>query len=239
MPRNYDPALHPLEGPREYIRAMNATKLERVFAKPFIGDLDGHKDGISCMAMSPESLSTIVSGAYDGEIITWDLPTRTINHRLRAHDGWVRGIVHTVDSSSFISVGDDKTIKIWKANTTTSEELIPTNTILSKSTFTSISHHQTENIFATCGEEICQLWDETRNEPLKNLQWSADTLHYVKFNPIETSLLASCASDRSIILYDKREEKPLRKIVMTMRSNQICWNPMEAFMFTIANEDYK
>lgn len=37
IPRNIDPSLHPFEGPREYVRALNATKLERVFAKPFVG----------------------------------------------------------------------------------------------------------------------------------------------------------------------------------------------------------
>lgn len=26
---------------------------------------------------------------------------------------------------------------------------------------------------------------------------------------------------------------------MTMRSNTVCWNPMEAYYFTSSNEDYK
>lgn len=51
--------------------------------------------------------------------------------------------------------------------------------------------------------------------------------------------IASCASDRSIILYDTREVKPMRKVVMKLKSNQLAWNPMEAFNFTVANEDYK
>lgn len=68
VPRNYDPALHPFEVPREYVRALNATKLERVFAKPFLNSLDGHRDGINCMAKHPKSLSTVLSGACDGEV---------------------------------------------------------------------------------------------------------------------------------------------------------------------------
>lgn len=68
MPRNYDPSLHPFEASREYIRALNATKLERVFAKPFVGSLDGHKDGVNCLAKHPTQLSTLVSGAFDGEV---------------------------------------------------------------------------------------------------------------------------------------------------------------------------
>lgn len=52
-------------------------------------------------------------------------------------------------------------------------------------------------------------------------------------------ILASCASDRSIIIYDTREVRPMRKVVMKLKSNQLVWNPMEAYIFTVANEDYK
>jgi len=44
--RNLDPTLHPLERAREYTRALNAVKLDKIFAKPFVGDLHGHKDGV-------------------------------------------------------------------------------------------------------------------------------------------------------------------------------------------------
>lgn len=66
--RNFDPALHPFEVAREYTRALNAVKLERVLAKPFLCSLDGHKDGIQCMAKHPSALSLTFSGAYDGEV---------------------------------------------------------------------------------------------------------------------------------------------------------------------------
>ncbi len=69
VPRNYDPALHPLETPREYTRAMNAVKLDRVFAKPFISSLDGHRDAINCMGKHPSKLAWLYSGACDGEAI--------------------------------------------------------------------------------------------------------------------------------------------------------------------------
>jgi len=68
VPRNYDASLHPLQAPREYVRALNSVKLERVFAKPFLGSLDGHKDGISCLGKHPRHLSVMLSGACDGEV---------------------------------------------------------------------------------------------------------------------------------------------------------------------------
>lgn len=235
--RNYDPNLHPLEGPREYVRALNAVKLERVFAKPFIGNLDGHSDGVSSLAKHPSRLAVLASGAFDGEIRLWDLASRKCTRHFIAHEGWVRAISYTPDGQQFISVGDDKTIKTWKAEVKDEEEEDPVNTLLSMSVVSGISHHRSKPIFATCGEH-CQLWENTRSEPIKVFKWGVDSLHHVAFNQVESNLLASCASDRSVILYDFRESGPLRKVVMELRSNALAWNPMEAFIFTVANEDY-
>lgn len=69
VPRNFDPALHPFEAPREYIRTLNAVKLDKVFAKPFLGSLDGHVEGISVLCKHPKSLSITGSGSFDGEVL--------------------------------------------------------------------------------------------------------------------------------------------------------------------------
>lgn len=60
--------MHPFEVPREYTRALNATKLERVFAKPFIASLDGHRDGVCAMCKNKQRLNSIFSGSCDGEV---------------------------------------------------------------------------------------------------------------------------------------------------------------------------
>lgn len=54
--RNLDPKLHPFEKAREYTRAVVAAKMDRMFAKPFVGALDGHSDSVYCCATSPKSL---------------------------------------------------------------------------------------------------------------------------------------------------------------------------------------
>jgi WD repeat and SOF domain-containing protein 1 len=238
VPRNYDPSLHPFEAAREYTRALNAVKLEKVFAKPFIGNLDGHRDGVSCISKNPKRLSVLISGAYDGEIRVWDLAQKICVRDFVAHEGIVRGIIYTPTEEHFISLGDDKTIKTWKSKAPQfGEEEEPVNTVISKTVLTGITHHIKDPLFATSGE-ICQIWEESRNEPVRTFEWGVDSLHDIAFNPVETNLLASCASDRSIILYDIRDSGPLRKVVMKLRTNKICWNPMEAYTFTGANEDY-
>ena len=52
--RNPAPSVHPFERAREYIRALNATKLERAQSKPFLGCLEpGHTDGVYSLSKHP------------------------------------------------------------------------------------------------------------------------------------------------------------------------------------------
>lgn len=238
VPRNYDPTLHPFEIPREYTRALNATKLERVFAKPFLASLDGHRDGVNCMAKHPKSLSTLLSGACDGEVKVWNLTKRKCVRTLQAHEGFVRGICSRFCGASFFTVGDDKTIKQWSmTGPAFGEQEEPLYTILGKTVYMGVDHHWNDAVFATCGQQV-DIWDEQRTTPVRSFTWGLDSIISVKFNPIETYLLGSCASDRSIVLYDMRQATPMKKLIMKMRSNALCWNPMEAFLFSTANEDY-
>jgi len=144
------------------------------------------------------------------------------------------------DGTTFISVGEDKIIKQWnypeEEEELSSGELEPVSTILGKFVFLGIDHHWTESTFATCGDQV-DIWDESRSEPIRSFTWGVDSITNIKFNPIEYNILATTGSDRTVALYDIRNSTPLRKVTLAMKSNGIAWNPMEAFNFTLANED--
>ncbi|CAG8567704.1 9299_t:CDS:2 [Ambispora leptoticha] len=231
--RNFNPALHPFEKAREYTRALNAVKLERLFAKPFIGALSGHADGVYCLAKHPHKLSTVLSGSGDGEIRLWDLSARETRWKINAHKGIVKGVCCSPRGDSYLSCGIDKTVKLWKPNESYDE---PINTYLGKYAFNAIDHHRSETIFATSGSQI-DVWREERSDPIKTIKWGEDTINTVKFNQTEVNVLASCGTDRSIIMYDLRTSSPLAKLVLQLKTNAIAWNPMEAFNFAAANED--
>lgn len=61
------------------------------------------------------------------------------------------------------------------------------------------------------------IWEHNRSEPVSSISWGADTLIALRFNPAEPDILASCASDRSLALYDLRHSTPIRKLVMQVR----------------------
>lgn len=75
----------------------------------------------------------------------------------------------------------------------------------------SMDHHWKDNKFVTCGQEVA-VWDEARAEPVRTFSWGVDSVHAIKFNPVEAELVGACASDRGIILYDIRGSVPLRKV---------------------------
>ena len=74
---------------------------------------------------------------------------------------------------------------------------------------------------------------------MRHYDLGPNTVQSVSCNPIEDTVIAGCASDRSIFLVDSRQKAPLTRVVLKLRTNRIAWHPLESFTFTAANEDYK
>ncbi|RDL41259.1 WD40 repeat-like protein [Venustampulla echinocandica] len=239
QPRNLDPSLHPFERAREYTRALNATKLERMFAAPFIGQLGrGHVDGVYTMAKDPNNLQIFASGSGDGVVKVWDLTSREEIWNANAHENIVKGMSWTRDKK-LLTCASDRTIKLFDPYNTSSGKA-PTATWLGTNAFTSLSHHRSKNAFAA-SSGVISIYDlEKTNAPPDVLKWptATDTITAVSFNQVETSILASTATDRSIILYDLRTSMPLAKTVLNFASNAIAWNHQEAFNFAVGSEDH-
>lgn len=237
--RNYDPSVHPFEAQREYQRALNTVKLDRMFARPFLGALTGHHDMVTCMARHPSSLSYLLSASADGVVKVWNVATKNCVRSFVAHPNKVvRSVCASKDSASFFTVDDFANIHKWHLNV--SEEVedadTPINTVMGSSPITAMDHHLTKPYLVTVGEKL-ELWEENRSEPLRSFKWGGDSGCCVKCNPVEVNIVATSAGDNSISLFDIRRPMPLRRVVLEMRTNQIAWNPMEAYIMTTANEN--
>jgi hypothetical protein len=69
MQRNLDPALHPFAKAREYTRALQATKMERMFAAPFVAQMGkGHVDGKSNSTLEMRHLDILLLPEHFREI---------------------------------------------------------------------------------------------------------------------------------------------------------------------------
>ncbi|ESW18399.1 hypothetical protein PHAVU_006G037700 [Phaseolus vulgaris] len=242
--RNYDPSLRPQEKAVEYVRALNAVKLDKIFARPFIGALDGHIDAISCMTKNPSQLKGLFSGSMDGDIRLWDLASRQTVCQFPGHQGAVRGLTSSTDGRVLVSCGTDASIRLWnvpitslmESDDSTKSTVEPASVYVGKNAFWGVDHQWDGEHFATVGAQV-DIWNHNRSQPINSFEWGTDTVISVRFNPGEPNLLATSASDRSIILYDLRMASPVRKMIMMTKTNSICWNPMEPINFTAANED--
>ncbi|KAH8833746.1 WD40 repeat-like protein [Flagelloscypha sp. PMI_526] len=224
--RNLDPLMHPFARARERTRALNAAKMDRIFAKPFVGALEGHVDAVECLVKQPNSLRQVASGSWDGGLIVHDLPERRqVFHVPQAHKGKVSGITYS-NKTRVLSCGVDKNIKLWDIDS--SSTILP-----------SIDHHRYEPQFATASN-VVQLWDESKNSPITNLTFptASETVTSVRFNLSEASVLASVGSDRTFTLYDIRTGKAERRVIMQMRSNALSWCPTFPTVVLLASEDH-
>ncbi|KAI3928133.1 hypothetical protein MKW98_023734 [Papaver atlanticum] len=242
--RNFNPILRPLERAVEYQRAVNAVKLDKIFARPFIGAMDGHIDAVSCMAKNPNHLKGIFSGSMDGDIRLWDIASRRTICQFPGHQGAVRGLSASTDGRVLVSCGTDCTVRLWNVpdssvmnmDESSDGTTEPLAVYVWKNAFWAVDHQWDGAQFATAGAQV-DIWDHNRSEPIRSFEWGKDTVISLRFNPGEPNILATSSSDRSITLYDLRLSTPVRKLIMKTKTNALCWNPMEPMNFTAANED--
>lgn len=51
---------------------------------------------------------------------------------IQAHEGYVRGATFLPDGEHFLTVGDDKSIKLWETDPEDEDNIEPTDTVVSK-----------------------------------------------------------------------------------------------------------
>lgn len=241
MNQNLDPNFHPLESLHEYLRSVNAAKLEKIFAKPFVGALE-HTDCITSMSTNPKSPNSLLTGSSDGDIRLWEVAARRPLARLVGHTKAVRGLSVAYDGESCVSCSEDCTVRLWKLGCAPFElGPVVANQACSiefpgKEPYHCIDHHPKEQRFLTAGTRI-ELWEDSRQFPLQSFSSTTDSVLSVRFNPFERGLFVASAADRSIALYDLRLSRPVQRFIMKTSTNALAWNRIEAFNFTAANED--
>jgi len=247
--RNLNPVYNPLERPKEYTRALNAAKIQRIYAQPFVYALAGHTDSLWRMAFHPDRVSWLLSGSCDGEIKIWNVGIQKTIMSFAAHtSSFVQGLAVHPNGNVFLSCGTDKAIKAWHypdEDTSAVEETKykPIKTWLSESSFydLDIRNDKNSNTFATSSSEIA-LYDYERSNPISTYTWGCDSIRALKFNPVQKDVIVSAGYDRSLVLYDTRVSttdsgSTVKKLILARNTNSLSWNPQEPFYFVAANDD--
>jgi len=256
--RNTNPKLHSFQKAREYIRAFNAIKLDKLFSKPFLFSLSEPTDCVKSLAKNNFSLTDFASGGFDGQLLIYNLNNRKPIFNIKTQHEMIKEICYSENGENILSVGDDGFINVYnKKNLFVQRDKFyseNSNSVLensinnfpkkyspilvydNKGFLESIDHNYKEKNFATCGNVI-NIWNYERNSPIQTFKNVSDGYLKVKFNCSESNILLSTGFDRSITLYDLRTKNPLKSLTLKNKSACACWNPQEPFNFTVGNED--
>lgn len=223
----------------EYARAVRAAKLDRMFAKPFLGAMGGHNDTVEAMALDSTNVAVLATGAADGEVIMWNAMTKKARRTIAAHRNAIGGLCFTPDGVGLLTASRDRVVKLWETAFADdgTPDAAPLAEYLGDSPFSAVDHNWHDATFATAGHEL-QLWDVNRTRPIQQFTWGDDTLTSVRFNKTETHLAAVCGMDRGVCVYDTRAKTGHSKLIVAMTCNSVAWNPMDPNMFVAACDDW-
>ncbi len=82
--------------------------------KPDAHELAGHAGYVLGVAQAG---AFVISGAYDGRLIWWNVATREVVRTVDAHAKWIRGVVAAPGGKLVASVADDMLCKLWDVET--------------------------------------------------------------------------------------------------------------------------
>ncbi|KAL5989476.1 hypothetical protein ACLOJK_010368 [Asimina triloba] len=229
--RNYDPSLRPQEKATEYVRALNAAKLDKIFARPFIGAMDGHIDAVSCMAKNPNHLKGIFSGSMDGgnsnlakQIVKQVVAIRCL-HKDEDNNGgqfassqgikvlfeaWLHQQMVAFSYPVEAIARKDRQCVISDLALGYGMSLL--QIFLAQMACLmihprAVDHQLDGKLFATAGAQV-DIWDRNRSQPVNSFEWGKDTAISVRFNPAEPDILATSATylkSRNNNFYEKQE----------------------------------
>ncbi len=74
--------------------------------------LDGHNQGINCLALSPDG-RTVVAGGGDAQLKVWEIETGRCKSILEGHAEGTTQIAISYDGHFAVSIGRDSTAKVW------------------------------------------------------------------------------------------------------------------------------
>ncbi len=72
----------------------------------------GHKEGVSCVAVSPDG-QTLATGGVDGSLLLWEIASARLRHRLVGHQSGVHGLAFSSDGALLAASSAEAPTYVW------------------------------------------------------------------------------------------------------------------------------
>ncbi|PWY91831.1 WD40 repeat-like protein [Aspergillus sclerotioniger CBS 115572] len=171
--------------------------------------LRGHLRGVSAVRFSPDS-SMIASGGADGAVKVWDTGTGRLIHTFEGHLAGISTISWSPDGATIASGSDDKTIRLWNVLTGKAH---PIPFVGHHNYVYQIAFSPKGNMLVSGSyDEAVFLWDVRSARVMRSLPAHSDPVGGIDV-VWDGTLIASCATDGLIRIWDTATGQCLRTIV--------------------------
>ena len=175
--------------------------------------LKGHTDGITAMALSPNGRilasgtygRLLASGSWEAPILLWNTDTQRLETVLKGHTKQVNALAFSPNGGTLVSVGGDKTIRLWRSDTEQSSLVVDPQplAILTADTdgFGAVAFSPDGKILASTEKGKIQVWDVETDQQQANFEGASETIYSLAFSP-DGSTLADGGRDGTVRLWD-------------------------------------
>jgi len=215
-----DPVYHPMLLEREYVRALNATKIEKIMAKPFVTALMQNTEGIHLLVKDSES-ATFATASYDNTAVVWDMKSKTKIHEKKYPES-IAGIAIDQFKNMYISqhkhvVGPNFNYRV--------------DSIVNALDYASLSPGSGDVAIATT--KSISIFDVSRESP--KIHYSLEDVKDVAFNDSFRYVMGS-VSPTNALLHDNRCNKQIATVESPI-FNVMKFNPQRGHIFSVGGED--
>ncbi|WZH44187.1 wd-repeat protein [Fusarium acuminatum] len=159
--------------------------------------LEGHKDAVTSVALSPDN-QLIASGGYDKTVKIWDITTGLCRHTFKDHDDTIHSITFLLDGKSLVSASN--TIKIWDMETGLCLKTLQDH----EGNVRSVASSSDGQYLASGSyDRTIKIWSSKTGKCLKTFKDHSDQITSVAFSPNNEHLVSGSA-DNTVKIWDMK-----------------------------------
>jgi WD40 repeat protein len=184
----------------------NTAKIWDVTSGRLLTTLSGHQNFVKAVNFSPDG-KLVATASYDKTIRTWNPENGMMLKSFAGHSKGVEAVCFSPNGKVIASGGLDKTILLWDTESGQQLSSISTETEIMSLVFSLNG----KILFASTSTGAVQLWNVANGKLISTFSRQQGLVYDLKLSK-DGKKLASCAEDKTLVIYDATSGKALQTL---------------------------